>query len=268
MRRRATLPCMSQATVAARVPLVLHPHAVELAGRGATGFVIVLPGGGYLDRMDYEGPDISAFLAAHGIAAGHLEYPVAPARYPDALEQVLLAVADVRAGVHGPFTGPVSVIGFSAGGHLAATAATATADEIAALARRDPAAELRRPDLVALAYPVISLVNRTHLGSRINLIGADAPEALAAALSVERRVDGDTPPVFCWHTADDASVPVENALSLAGALRDAAVPFELHVYPSGRHGLGLGAEAGDPVAGWPAAWLAWLARGGVAPAPV
>lgn len=249
-----------------RVPLVLHPRALELADNGATGLVIVLPGGGYLDRMDYEGPDISEFLASHGIPAGHLEYPLAPARYPDALEQVLLAVADVRAGAHGPFTGPVSLVGFSAGGHLAATAATATADEIATLSRRDPDVVLGRPDLVALAYPVISLVNRTHIGSRLNLIGPDAPEALAASLSVERRVDADTPPVFCWHTADDASVPVENALSLAGALRDAAVPFELHVYPGGRHGLGLGHEVGQPVAGWSAAWLAWLARGGVTPA--
>lgn len=259
MTGRATLPPMS----VSRVRLVLHPRALTLAASGARGFVIVLPGGGYLDRMDYEGPDITEFLASHGIAAGHLEYPTAPSRYPDALEQVLLAIADVRAGIHGDFPGPVSLLGFSAGGHLAGTVATATDDEISALARREPAARLARPDHVALAYPVISLVHRTHIGSRLNLIGADAPEALAAALSVERRVDRATPPMFVWHTAEDASVPVENVLLLAGALRDAAVPFELHIYPRGRHGAGLGAEIGAPVTDWPAAWLAWLARGGV-----
>lgn len=251
---------------APRVSLVLNPRALELAEAGAQGFVIVLPGGGYLDRMDYEGPDITEFLASHGIAAGHLEYPTAPARYPDALEQVLLAVADVRSGVHGAFTGPVSVVGFSAGGHLAATAATATADEMAALAHRDGDVVLSRPDHVALAYPVISLVNRTHVGSRLNLLGFDAPEALAHALSVENRVDADTPPVFMWHTAEDGSVPVENVLLMAGALRRHAVPFELHVYPHGRHGIGLADEAGAPATDWPGAWLNWLARGGVTPA--
>jgi acetyl esterase/lipase len=248
-----------------RVPFVLHPQADDLADGGASGFVLVLPGGGYLGRAEHEGAVITAFLADHGIPSGYLAYPVAPAIYPEALDQVLLVLADLRAGVHGAFPGPIAVIGFSAGGHLAGSVATATEAERADLAARegtDPES-LARPDLATLCYPVISLVNRAHIGSRRNLLGATDTEALAASLSVERRVDADTPPTFLWHTADDASVPVENSLLMAGALRDAAVPFELHVYPTGRHGLGLADDVGAPVTDWRDAWLGWLARGGV-----
>src|SRR5699024_9589941 len=109
-----------------RAPLHLHPRAHELRRDGAEGFVLCLPGGGYEHRSDHEGPGIAEFLATHGIAAGHLDYSVAPARYPQALTEVLLALADLRSGEHGDFTGPIAVIGFSAGGHLAGSAATAT----------------------------------------------------------------------------------------------------------------------------------------------
>ncbi|TDE90889.1 alpha/beta hydrolase [Occultella glacieicola] len=250
-----------------RVPLVLHPSAEELADGGASGFVLVLPGGGYAGRSEHEGPGVTAFLAERGIASGHLEYPVAPAIHPDALDQVLLALADLRAGVHGAFSGPVAVVGFSAGGHLAGSVATVTEAERADLAARDGADvhTLGRPDLVTLSYAVISLVNRAHVDSRRNLLGETDTEARAASLSVERRVDSNTPPAFLWHTADDAAVPVENSLLMAAALRDAAVPFELHVYPTGRHGVGLGDEVGAPVTDWRDAWINWLARGGVHP---
>ena len=251
-----------------RVPLHRHPRAAEQTAAGATGFVLVLAGGGYAHRSDHEGPGVVDFLASHGIPAASLDYPVAPARHPDALEQVLLALADLRAGVHGDVTGPLAVVGFSAGGHLAGTAATATDAERALVAARaglDPAT-VRRPDLLTLAYPVASLVHRTHIGSRLNLLGEDAPEELAAGLSLERRADAGVPPLLCWHTADDDAVPVQNSLLAAAAWRDAGAEVELHVYPTGRHGLGLAAGEPEPVASWPATWLAWLARHGVHPA--
>ncbi|UFU04277.1 alpha/beta hydrolase [Ruania suaedae] len=250
-----------------RVPLHLAPRTPRLLQDGARGFVLVLAGGGYAGRSDHEGPGIAAWLADQGIAAASLDYPVAPARYPAALEQVLLALADLRAGVHGDVRGPLVLAGSSAGGHLAGTVATVTRAERQALATRtgthDP---LRRPDLVTMNYPVFSLVDHAHLGSRIALLGQDHPEQLAVDLSIENRVDADVPPAFVWHTADDAVVPVENTLAAISAWRSVRVEVEGHVYPRGKHGIGLALGETDAVAAWPAHWLAWLHRHGVHPA--
>ncbi|SED89638.1 alpha/beta hydrolase [Ruania alba] len=251
----------------ARVPLVLSPATPELLTSGGRGFVLALAGGGYAHRSEHEGPGTADWLAARGIPAGHLDYPVAPARYPEALEQVLLALADLRAGVHGEINGPIAVIGYSAGGHLAGTAATATDAERTALAERegiDPDT-LARPDLVTMGYPVFSLVARTHVGSRLNLLGADHTEALALALSVENRVDAAAPPAFVWHTSDDAAVPVENTLAAVSAWRAARADVEAHVYPHGRHGLGLALEETGAVAGWSQHWVEWLNGHGIRP---
>ena len=247
-----------------RVPLVLDPHALGLGAAGAPGFVLVLPGGGYVGRAEHEGSAVTAWLAEHGVPAAHLEYPVAPTRYPDALDQTLLALADLRAGRHGDVTGPIALLGFSAGGHLAGSAATATREEVEHLASRDGSdpAMLRRPDLLGLGYAVVSLVENPHVGSRTNLLG-EVDDVRAAELSVDRRVDATTPPTFAWHTADDAAVPVSHAVLLAAALGAAGVAYELHVYPTGRHGLGLAEDVGPPVSEWATAWVRWLAQQGV-----
>lgn len=232
---------------------------------GATrGAVLVLAGGGYGTRSEHEGRDVAAFLGARGVRSCWLDYPVAPARYPAALHEVLIALADLRAGRRGgpPVEGPLAVLGFSAGGHLAGTAATATEPEragAALLAGLGPA-EMRRPDAAVLCYPAISMVRHPHLGTRTNLLG-DVEDAAARAVSVEERIDAATPPTFLWHTADDPSVAVENSLLAAAALRRHAVPVELHVYPSGRHGLGL--ATGHPAGAWTAALLPWLAAQGI-----
>lgn len=243
----------------------------DRAVHGSTsGFVLVLAGGGYAFRAEHEFLDVTAWLAAHGIACGYLDYAVAPATYPQALGQVLRALAELRAGVHGPVEGPIAVLGFSAGAHLAGTALTATEEEIeVALAAWDgdvadlPDVTAARPDAGVLCYPVVSMTDLPHLGSRRNLLGADADDAtLATSLSVERRVGADTPPVFMWHTADDDVVGVEHSLRLAGALGQAGVSYELHVYPSGPHGLGLAPDAGAP-AEWTQACLRWLGEQGI-----
>lgn len=230
-------------------------------GRGA---VLVLAGGGYQVRSADEDAPVAAFLAASGVRAHWLDYPVAPARYPAALHEVLIAVADLRAGRRGgaPVDGPVAVLGFSAGGHLAGTAATATQAELAAAAALgglDPA-EVRRPDAAVLCYPVVSLVSHPHLGSRLNLLG-DPGDAAARALSVELRVDAATPPVFLWHTAEDPAVGLEHSLTAAAALRRHEVPLELHVYPHGRHGLNL--AAGVTAGEWAFAAVRWLGEQGI-----
>ncbi|UFU05076.1 alpha/beta hydrolase [Ruania halotolerans] len=252
----------------ARVPLVLAPGATELLTAGAAGFILALAGGGYENRSDHEGSGTAEWLTAQGIAAGHLDYPVAPARYPDALDQVLLALADLRAGMYGQVSGPIGVIGYSAGGHLAGTVATATDAERAALAVREGVtpATLARPDLVTMGYPVFSLVGRAHVGSRLNLLGPDHAEELAYALSVENRVDSAAPPAFVWHTADDTTVPVENTLAAVSAWRAARVDVEAHVYPNGVHGVGLALGEAGSVATWSQQWLRWLNGQGVRPA--
>ncbi len=239
-------------------------HAGPAVDAPTAGGVLVLAGGGYAVRAEHEYRDVTAFLAAHGVRCWWLDYPVAPARYPQALHEVLLALADLRAGRRGgaAVAGPLAVLGFSAGGHLAGTAATATdaeRDAAARLAGLDPA-EVRRPDAAVLCYPVVSMVRHPHVGSRLNLLG-DVEDPAARALSVEERVDAGTPPTFLWHTADDASVAVEHSLDAAAALRRRGVPVELHVYPSGPHGLGL--ATGHPAGAWTGALLDWLAARGI-----
>ncbi len=230
-------------------------------GRGA---VLVLAGGGYQGRSADEDAPVAAFLASSGVRAHWLDYPVSPVRHPAALHEVLLALADLRAGRRGgePVAGPVAVLGFSAGGHLAGLAATATAAELAAAAALgglDPA-EVRRPDAAVLCYPVVSMVDHPHLGSRLNLVG-DAGDAAARALSVEHRVDAATPPAFLWHTAEDPAVGVEHSLAATAALRRHGVPVELHVYPRGRHGLNL--AIGETAGEWTFAAVRWLGEQGI-----
>lgn len=232
------------------------------------GFVLVLAGGGYAHRAEHESVDVVAWLSAHGVAGGYLDYAIAPERYPTALEQTLTALAELRAGVHREITGPVAVLGFSAGGHLAGTVLTATDDEIARVqAAVGPGLTVARPDAAVLCYPVTSLVQTPHVGSRENLLGEHADDSgLAGSLSTEQRVDATTAPTFLWHTADDETVHVSHSLGLAAALGDHGVPYELHVYPSGRHGLGLAPGSGT-VEEWTTAALRWLGEQGIGPVP-
>lgn len=243
-------------------PLTLAPRPAA----DHRGFVLVLPGGGYAHRAEHESVDVVAWLSEHGVASGYLDYAIAPERYPTALDQVLTALAELRAGVHGEVTGPVAVLGFSAGGHLAGTALTATPDELAAVQGRSaPGLTVARPDAAVLCYPVTSLVRTPHVGSRENLLGDRADDAtLAAGLSTEQRVDAATAPTFLWHTADDETVHVSHSLGLAAALGDQGVPYELHVYPTGHHGLGL-APGGGTVEEWTTASLRWLREQGIGP---
>lgn len=227
------------------------------------GFVVVLPGGGYRMLAEHETTPPLEWLAELGWRAGALRYTVDPSPYPVALTELLGALADVRAGRYGSVTGPVGVLGFSAGGHLAGSAATATGEEFAlATARYGTAAA--RPDFGVLAYPVVDLGELTHSGSRDSLLWElDPGQDWIARLSLQRRVDRRTPPLFIWTTADDASVPARNSLILAEACIEHQVPVELHVYPHGEHGLGMHPE---PAA---SAWREcgqWLA-GRLDPAP-
>ncbi|MFD0712346.1 alpha/beta hydrolase [Paenibacillus sp. GCM10027626] len=232
-----------------------------LAAGGGPGAVIVCPGGGYGMRADHEGEPIARWLNSIGIHAFVLRYRVAPYQYPCALLDVQRAVRYVRhhAGEWGIDQRKIGVLGFSAGGHLTSTAGTHY-DRGDAEAADPIERQSSRPDLLMLCYPVITMKQPyTHQGSQHNLLGAEPDPAKVELLSNELQVTADTPPTFLWHTSDDEAVDVENSLQFASALRKNGVPFDLHVYEKGRHGLGLAEE--DPhVASWTAVCALWLAR--------
>ncbi|MEQ4722872.1 alpha/beta hydrolase [Nonomuraea sp. B19D2] len=222
--------------------------------------VVVFPGGGYHHLADHEGAPVARWLNSLGIAAFVLRYRIAPHRHPLPLLDAARAVRWVRhhAASNGVDPARVGVLGFSAGGHLAGLLATEAGPVLPegphdAVDQADP-----RPGLAVLCYPVTDLTGAAaHRGSAANLLGADAPESVRAELSLAHRAGAATPPMFLWHTADDAGVPVENTFQLAQALARHQVPLEVHVYPSGRHGLGLAED--DPVVGdWTSRCAAFL----------
>lgn len=240
-----------------REPLLLWPdgapgEAVEPAFEptltpyllpGATGSVIVCPGGGYGHRAPHESGPIAEAFNARGFSAFVLDYRVAPYRYPAALQDAQRAVRLVRSQADELKIDPsaIALLGFSAGGHLVATAGTH--HEVGDESASDPLERLSsRPDALILCYPVISFGPHGHRGSCLNLLGDPPPAELVADLCNELRVTPQTPPSFLWHTADDPGVPVMNSLMFAQACAANGVPFELHVYRSGRHGLGLAPE--------------------------
>jgi acetyl esterase/lipase len=139
----------------------------------------------------------------------------------------------------------IGIMGSSAGGHLASTLLT----HFDQGRPGDPDVieqQSSRPNLGILCYAVITMGKFTHQGSKANLLGRDPSPELVRNLSNELQVTKDTPPVFLWHTWEDNAVPVENTLQFAEALRKAKVPFDLHIYQKGQHGLGLGSNKWDP----------------------
>ena len=194
--------------------------------------VLVFPGGAYAWRSDREAEPVALRLLSLGIQAAVVRYSVAPARYPKALEEAAEAVAFARAHAREWLCAPerIAVLGFSAGGHAAA--------HIGLKWHQMPQGKECRPDAMILGYPVITSGEYAHRGSIENLLGNDV-ERLRDEVSLEKFVREDTPPVFLWHTREDASVPVENSLLLADALCRKGVAFELHVWQHGGHGLSL-----------------------------
>jgi|CZKM01.1.fsa_nt_gi acetyl esterase/lipase len=216
----------------------------------ATGAVIVIcPGGGYGGLAPHEGADYARFLNEYGVAGFVLKYRLGSGgyRHPVMLQDAARAVRLVRdrAGEWKLDPHRIGIMGSSAGGHLASTLVThfdAGKPDAADLVERQSS----RPDLGILCYAVITLGQFTHQGSKQNLLGKDPSPELVRELSNELQVTKDTPPCFVWHTYEDSGVPVENSLQFAEALRRAGVPFDLHIYQKGPHGLGLGTRDWNP----------------------
>jgi len=205
--------------------------------------VVIYPGGAYGTLAAHEGEDYALFLTMHGVAAFVLKYRLGTDgyRHPCMLEDAARALRLVRARAPEWNLDPerIGVMGSSAGGHLASTLLThfdaGRPESSDSIERRSS-----RPDFGILCYPVISMGPLGHEGSRENLLGENPDTSLVRALSSELHVTPETPPCFIWHTWEDGVVKVENSLAFADALRKNGVPFDLHVYQKGEHGMGLG----------------------------
>lgn len=202
--------------------------------------VVICPGGGYRFTSDREAEPVALRFLSLGFQAFVLRYSVAPERYPAALLQLSAAVALVReqADRFHVDAGRIAVCGFSAGGHLACSLGVFW-DEPFLPQALGIARGANRPNALVLAYPVITAGRYAHADSFDCLLGADPPRELRDRMSLENQVNDKTPPTFLWHTFNDALVPVENSLLFANALRKHGIPFELHVYADGPHGLSL-----------------------------
>lgn len=223
-----------------------------------TAAVVICPGGGYGGlAYDKEGVYVARWMADRGLVAGVLKYRVGGGanKHPAPRDDVQRAMQVMRSKAEelGYPADKVGVMGFSAGGHLAATAATSYAEQDGISSR---------PDFAILVYPVISMeLTATHRGSHRNLLGENASKQLIDETSAEKQITQQTPPSLLIHAVDDAAVPVENSLRYMNACKQNRVPVEMHIYQTGGHGFGMWRDE-DTISLWPEAMEHWLkARG-------
>jgi acetyl esterase/lipase len=237
------------------------PTLTPFIPTNATGAaMVVCPGGGYARLAPHEGQDYALWLNSHGITAFVLKYRLGADgyRYPVEYQDIARAIRLVRSRAKEWNLDPkrIGVMGSSAGGHVASMAMTHfdagdtnATDVIERVSSR--------PDVAVLCYPVISMGKFAHQGSKHLLLGTNPPPALIEETSSELQVKKGSPSCFIWSTDEDKTVPIENTLDFAAALRKAGVPFESHVYQKGAHGQGLGSHTYDPQK-----WLPWVAECG------
>jgi len=195
--------------------------------------VVICPGGGYVRlAMNHEGHDVARWLASNGITSAVLKYRMPNGHHDVPLSDAHQAIRMVRnnASAWGVNPAKVGIAGNSAGGHLAATAATHFDTDT-------------RPDFAMLFYPVISLEPPiAHAGSGRGLLGENASSEIRRLYSNEKQVTENTPPTLLFHSDDDRSVPVQNSLAFFSAMKENKVPGALYVFPVGGHGWGFNPE--------------------------
>jgi acetyl esterase/lipase len=225
--------------------------------------VIICPGGGYgILAIDHEGSEIAQWFNERGITAFVLKYRLPeddlfdnPSIRPLEDAQTAIRLVRQQAATYGLRTDRIGVMGFSAGGHLAAMASTAC--------HSDTERTLSRPDFTLLLYPVISFDEAiTHGGSRSNLIGDHPSESEILYYSPDRQVSSCTPPVFLVTAADDPVNP-ENSIRYFEACRKQHIPAEIHIFEKGGHGYALKKRGLGPVESWPSLMEAWLRERGL-----
>jgi acetyl esterase/lipase len=241
------------------------------APRGSAGTaVIVAPGGGYSGlAIEHEGRQEAYWFNAMGITAFVLKYRLGP-RYHHPIElgdaQRAIRTVRARAAEFNILADRIGMMGFSAGGHLTATAGTHF--DAGKSDAPDPIERVSsRPDFLILGYPVISFDPAVaHAGSVRNLLGDNPDPKLIEDLSNDLRVTAQTPPTFLFHTTNDNGVPVENSVRFYLALRKARVPVEMHLFENGPHGVGMALS--DPsLSVWPSLLMNWLRAHGLLTRP-
>ncbi len=205
--------------------------------------IIICPGGGYAAICDHEAEPVAARLLGMGIHACVLRYSIKPHRFPQALTELAQAVAFVRRNAAEWLvdTDKVYIMGFSAGGHLAASLGVFW-DRSFLLEITGLTPELIRPNGIILGYPVITSGEFASKNSIQNLLGELEDTGKMELVSLEKQVTEQVPPIFIWHTFPDTTVPLQNTVLFMNALCANGVQFEAHIFPRGPHGLALATE--------------------------
>lgn len=251
----------------------VRSNSEEIEPQRKRASVLICPGGGYYCTVDREAEPIALAFMAKGYNAFVLRYSTrdkTEETYPTQLLEASAAIAYIRRNSEKYHVNrnAVMVCGFSAGGHLAACLGTLWNESVVTqklgLSERE-----NRPDGMILGYPVITSGKYANKGSFENLLGNRAEQIILEKLSLENQVDSQTPPAFIWHTLNDDTVPSENSFLFAEALKKSGVSFEMHIYPEGVHGLGLGSREtrdidfnreNSHVESWFDLCAAWIAR--------
>jgi acetyl esterase/lipase len=255
---------------------VLHPTLSVFAPEHPSGVgLIIAPGGGYIrEAIDKEGFEIASLLAGRGVTAFVLKYRLPAEGHAQRADvplqdaQRAMRLVRARAAEFGVDSARIGCLGFSAGGHVAASLATRSGAKVyEPLDAID--SESARPDFSILLYPVISMVGGlAHAGSRNALLGPTPTELEVVTYSADHNVTSSTPPTLLILADDDATVAPENSLQYYRALHQAGVSAELHVFAAGRHGFGTHGAEGLPVGDWPNIASTWLMAAGILPAAV
>ncbi|PWJ60430.1 acetyl esterase/lipase [Dyadobacter jejuensis] len=246
------------------VPTITPYLAPKDKATGAA--VMICPGGGYaILAASHEGSDLARWFNQRGISAFVLKYRLPNPKgmvhqHEVPLMDAMQGMQMIRARATEWNIDPekVGVMGFSAGGHLAATLSTHHN-------KGSRASALARPNFSILAYPVISFsAELAHGGSRNNLLGDEKSDELIQYYSNELQIDDQTPTAFLVHSMNDGSVSVENSIAYYLGLKAHKIPAEMHLYPLGGHGYGLRTADKGSLEGWPKALNTWLSSLGYA----
>lgn len=237
------------------------------SGKQKRGLVVIFPGGGYSMTSPREAEPIAMQFNKENYHAVFVDYSVAPRRHPQPLMDAARALTLVKskASLWHVDMDQLYVCGFSAGGHLCASISNLYHEK---WLNEKNGIDLKNVTLkgAILSYAALLYGEHMHRGTFLNLLGEDASEEIRNGMSMENCVHEKTPPTFLWHTVDDPSVPVENSLFYAMALRKYGIPFEMHLYPTGPHGISLATaevatsedQINDHVAGWTDLCIQWM----------